>query len=69
MKIVQLFKKHKAIVHLIGAAIISCLLFAYADEYQGTGNIVPPVAKTVPKIDTIHGDILVDNYFWLKQKK
>lgn len=68
MKIVRSFKKHKAIAHLIGAAIIACLSFAYADEYQSTGNIVPPVAKIVPKIDTIHDDILVDNYFWLRQR-
>lgn len=68
MKIVRSFKKHKAIAHLTGAAIIACLSFAYADEYQGTGNIVPPVAKIVPKIDTIHDDILVDNYFWLRQR-
>jgi oligopeptidase B len=28
----------------------------------------PPVAKKVPKTDTIHGDTRVDNYFWLRQK-
>jgi oligopeptidase B len=68
MKIVRSFKKHKAIAHLIGAAIIACFSFVYADEDQGTRNIVPPVAKVVSKIDTIHDDILVDNYFWLRQR-
>jgi oligopeptidase B len=29
----------------------------------------PPVAKVVPKVDTIHGDILTDNYFWLRDRK
>ena len=28
----------------------------------------PPVARVVPKIDTIHGDILEDDYFWLREK-
>lgn len=28
----------------------------------------PPVAKIIPKIDTVHGDIRVDNYFWLRDK-
>lgn len=28
----------------------------------------PPVAKIVPKTDTIHGDILVDNYAWMREK-
>lgn len=68
MKIACSAKKHNATACLIGAAIVACLTFAYAGESQGTGNIAPPVAKTFPKIDTIHGDILVDNYFWLKQK-
>ncbi len=29
----------------------------------------PPVAKKVPKITEIHGHKLVDNYFWLRDKK
>ncbi len=28
----------------------------------------PPVAKTIPKIDVLHGDRRVDDYFWLRQK-
>jgi oligopeptidase B len=28
----------------------------------------PPIAKTIAKIDTLHGDILTDNYFWLREK-
>ena len=27
---------------------------------------MPPVAAVVPRIDTLHGDIRVDNYFWLR---
>src|SRR5438477_7015350 len=34
-----------------------------------TTDIKPPVAKQVPKITELHGDKLVDNYFWLRQKK
>lgn len=29
---------------------------------------LPPVAKTVPKTDTIHGDVRVDDYAWLREK-
>lgn len=29
----------------------------------------PPVAKKVPKVTTIHGDTLVDNYFWLRERE
>ncbi len=30
--------------------------------------IKPPVAKIIPKIDTLHGDIRVDNYYWLRDR-
>lgn len=29
----------------------------------------PPVAKQVPKVTEINGYKLVDNYFWLRDKK
>lgn len=28
----------------------------------------PPVAKVQPKVSTIHGNTLTDNYFWLREK-
>ncbi len=28
----------------------------------------PPVAKTVPKEITVHGDTRVDNYAWLRER-
>jgi len=28
----------------------------------------PPVAKKIPKIDALHGDIRQDDYFWLREK-
>lgn len=35
------------------------------EENEG---IVPPVARIIPKVDTVHGDILVDNYYWLRDR-
>ncbi|HEY6553568.1 MAG TPA: S9 family peptidase [Vicinamibacteria bacterium] len=29
----------------------------------------PPVAKKIPKVDEVHGDRRVDDYFWLRDKK
>ena len=29
----------------------------------------PPVAKKVPKVTEIHGEKLVDDYAWLREKK
>ncbi|MCR4339944.1 MAG: S9 family peptidase [Gemmatimonadaceae bacterium] len=29
----------------------------------------PPVAAVVPKVDTLHGNVLTDNYFWLRRRE
>lgn len=31
-------------------------------------GITPPVAKTDPTVDTVHGEERLDNYFWLREK-
>src|SRR2546422_9674403 len=29
----------------------------------------PPVARVLPKVDTLHGEVREDDYFWLREKK
>ena len=29
----------------------------------------PPVARVQPKVDTLNGEVRVDNYFWLREKQ
>src|SRR5690349_7802193 len=29
----------------------------------------PPVARMVPRTDTLHGDVRTDNYFWLRERQ
>jgi oligopeptidase B len=31
-------------------------------------EIKPPIAAIIPKADTLHGDIRVDNYYWLRDR-
>jgi oligopeptidase B len=31
-------------------------------------DLKPPVATIKPKIDTLHGDVRTDNYFWIREK-
>jgi oligopeptidase B len=31
--------------------------------------VAPPVAARVSKVDTLHGEILVDDYYWLREKQ
>jgi oligopeptidase B len=32
-------------------------------------DIVPPVARIIEKVDTVHGDVRVDNYYWLRDRQ
>lgn len=34
----------------------------------GTVSIPPPIAPIIPRVDTIHGDIRVDDYYWLNDR-
>ncbi len=47
------------------ALLLIILLFTGIHQ---TMSQTPPVAKKQPKTTTIHGDTLVDNYFWLREK-
>ena len=49
------------------ALFASVVILAAADTSSPLP--APPVAKKVPKITEIHGHKLVDNYFWLRDKK
>ena len=31
-------------------------------------DLRPPVATMKPKVDTLHGEIRTDNYFWIREK-
>src|SRR5262245_1844626 len=45
-------------------------LFALAASVQAqSGGPTPPVAKKVAKLTELHGETLIDNYYWLRQKK
>src|SRR5882724_11267226 len=50
---------------LLAIAISGCKTVAPSNEQVVTR---PPVAKRVPHVTTIHGERLVDNYFWLRKK-
>ncbi len=32
-------------------------------------DVAPPVARSVPKVDTLHGEVRVDPYFWLRDDR
>ncbi|MBI4546686.1 MAG: S9 family peptidase [Ignavibacteriae bacterium] len=50
---------------------IVVLLFIVGWVFQSVGqspNLRPPIAKIISKADTLHGDIRVDNYFWIRDR-
>ena len=34
----------------------------------GAQDLAPPTATIKPKVDTLHGEIRTDNYFWIREK-
>src|SRR3954465_15821836 len=39
-------------------------LFALGEDQQ----LSPPTARVVPRVETMHGETRVDNYFWLRDR-
>jgi oligopeptidase B len=50
--------------YLVAAGLFLAALPAGSIGAQGG----PPVAKRITKVDTLHGDILRDDYYWLREK-
>jgi oligopeptidase B len=42
---------------------------AFTRAAAQTAAVTPPVARVIPRIDTLHGDIRQDDYFWLREKE
>lgn len=56
--------------HLRFVIVITLLLFLYGcGPAQQTAELKPPVAKIEPHKLEIHGDVRVDNYFWLRERE
>jgi oligopeptidase B len=54
------------------AVMLACLLAAPAAQAQAPaapgGGVKPPVARKVPRTTQLHGDTLVDDYYWMRNK-
>jgi len=47
------------------ASVMAAIMFTGAAAGQDT---IPPVAPVIPKIDTVFGEVRVDNYYWLRER-
>jgi oligopeptidase B len=50
------------------AAVILSLSVSLLDGRQNGSDFSPPVAPIVPRVDTVHGDVRIDNYYWLRDR-
>src|SRR5579862_1964651 len=57
--------RQMAALQLLVVIVVGCRTVAPTNEQVASR---PPVAKKVPHVTTIHGEQLVDNYFWLRKK-
>ncbi len=53
---------------LITASVAAGFMIFAFQVCLAADNPLPPVAKIIPRVDTLFGDIRVDNYFWLRNK-
>jgi oligopeptidase B len=50
------------------AIVLLNLVLLGIPGFTAEQDIPPPVAKVISKADTLHGDVRIDNYFWLREK-
>jgi oligopeptidase B len=61
---------NKRLLSSIHISLIALAVFGTALRAEDQPALPqPPVAKKVPKVTDIHGQKLVDNYFWFREKK
>jgi oligopeptidase B len=61
--------RHIRISSLVFASLILASAYALAADDASSPLPAPPVAKKVPKTTEINGRTMVDNYYWLRDKK
>src|SRR5260370_5596692 len=54
---------------LVFAALLLAAVLRLPAEDNSSPLPAPPVAKKVPKVTEINGHKMVDDYFWLRDKK
>ncbi len=65
-------KKQPRPLMLVGFFIL-CIIFTLSNSIRaqanlGASSLQPPMADKKPKTTNIHGETLVDDYFWLREK-
>ncbi|MFL5603400.1 MAG: S9 family peptidase [Gemmatimonadaceae bacterium] len=48
--------------------VLVSIVASFSPPFLAAQDLKPPIATVKPKIDTLHGDIRTDNYFWIREK-
>jgi oligopeptidase B len=59
---------HRIPVVSLLAAVLAASPAAAQAHRSAPEAPAPPIARTVPRVDTLHGDVRVDEYFWLRDR-
>src|SRR4051812_18384557 len=61
--------KFPIVVQLLLITFMFTITQTNAPAQNMVSGLTPPVASKTPKTDTTNGDMRIDNYFWLREKK
>jgi oligopeptidase B len=61
--------KFPIVVQLLLITFMFTITHTNAPAQNMVSGLTPPVASKTPKTDTTNGDMRIDNYFWLREKK
>lgn len=50
------------------AVLFLLLIVSQLEGGQNGNGVSPPIAAIVPRVDTVHGDVRIDNYYWLRDR-
>src|SRR6267378_275176 len=61
--------RYAQLVLLVLASLVAASVLVRASDDTSSSLPAPPVAKKVPRATEINGHTMVDNYYWLRDKK
>ncbi|MCX6133696.1 MAG: S9 family peptidase [Ignavibacteriales bacterium] len=53
----------------ISIAIFCAMIDQSTQAQSSSTSLTPPAAKRIARVDTIHNDVRIDNYYWLRDKE
>lgn len=59
---------YQTLLALLTMMVLTSLIESPEAEAQKKSAPKPPIAKKIPKVDVLHGETRIDNYYWLREK-